>query len=167
MVAIFNECSRSIPSVPGVTCRLGVRPEPAMPEPEPIDQSLAALSNFFVGGATLQQTLDRVVSHAETAVPHAAMTGITMMVDGKPATASFTNPEAPEIDTAQYKTSRGPCLEAFLTRQVIIVNDTHSDDRWREFCRSASDHGVRSTLSLPMAVNEEPTGALNFYSLEP
>src|SRR5206468_2549066 len=42
-----------------------------------------------------------------------------------------------------------------------------ADDRWPEFCATASEHGVRSTLSLPLAVGNEPTGALNLYALTP
>jgi GAF domain-containing protein len=135
-----------------------------MSNPDPIRESFAALSAFFVGGATMQETLDRVTAFAEQAVPESVMTGITMLVDGRPATAVFTDPESPEIDTAQYKTGEGPCLEAFRTQQVQTIEDTESDDRWPEFCRTAADHGVRSTLSMPLAVNGESVGALNFYA---
>src|SRR4051812_31418528 len=109
----------------------------------PIDRSLAASSGFFVGGRTLQETLDRVIGFAEQAIPPSAMTGITMLVEGKPTTASFTNAEAPEIDAAQYKTGAGPCLEAFRAQRIIVIDDTTADDRWPEFCDAAFEHGVR------------------------
>jgi GAF domain-containing protein len=76
----------------------------------------------------------------------------------------FTHAETPEIDTAQYKTGEGPCLEAFRTQKVLTIEDTESEDRWPEFCRTAAQHGVRSTLSMPLAVNGEGVGALNFYA---
>jgi GAF domain-containing protein len=134
---------------------------------DPLRESLAALSGFFVGGATVRDTLFRVTELAERAVPQSAMTGITMLVEGKPATAVFTNGEAPEIDSAQYKTGEGPCLEAFRSQQVVIIESTESDDRWPDFCVTAIEHGVRSMLSLPLAANGEAVGALNFYALSP
>jgi hypothetical protein len=36
------------------------------------------------------------------------MAGITMLVDGKPGTGVFTDPEAPDIDRSPYDSGRGP-----------------------------------------------------------
>ena len=135
---------------------------------EPLERSLAALSRFFVGDGTLQDTLTRVAQYAEEAVPAAAMTGITMLVEGRARTAVFTDSEAPEIDTAQYETGIGPCLDAFRHKEVFVIHDTSKeDDRWGPFNEAAAAHGVRSTLSIPLIANHEGVGALNFYAREP
>jgi GAF domain-containing protein len=134
---------------------------------EPLENSLAALSRFFVGDGTLQDTLTRVAQYAEQAVPAASMTGITMLVEGRARTAVFTDDTAPEIDTVQYETGVGPCLDAFRHKQVFVIDDTTKDDRWGPFNEAAAAHGIRSTLSIPLVANYEGVGALNFYAPEP
>jgi GAF domain-containing protein len=134
---------------------------------EPLARSLSALSRFFVGDGTLHETLTRVAGYAEEAVPAAAMTGITMLVEGRARTAVFTDEGAPEIDSAQYETGIGPCLDSFRHRKVFRIDDTTTDQRWAAFSNAAAAHGVRSTLSIPMVANHEGVGALNFYSKTP
>ena len=141
--------------------------EPVIAPHEPLARSLSALSRFFVGDGTLQDTLARVAEHAQEALPATAMTGITMLVDGRAKTAVFTDDTAPEIDSAQYETGTGPCLDAFRHRQIFRIDDTTKDDRWPVFCEAAAAHGVRSTLSIPLVANHEGLGALNLYSRTP
>ncbi len=134
---------------------------------DPLVRSLAALSRFFVGDGSLQETLHRVTALAEEAIPAADMTGITMVVEGRAKTAVFTDDEAPEIDAAQYETGIGPCLDAFRHQEVLTIDDTVKDERWAPFSEAAAAHGVRSTLSLPLVANHEGLGALNFYARTP
>ena len=87
-----------------------------------------------------------------------------MLVEGKARTAVFTDDAAPEIDSAQYETGIGPCLDSFRHQEVFTIADTTTDDRWPPFCEAALSYGIRSTLSIPMVANHEGVGALNFYS---
>lgn len=134
---------------------------------EPLARSLSALSRFFVGDGTLQDTLLRVAEHAEEALPATAMTGITMLVDGRAKTAVFTDETAPEIDSAQYETGIGPCLDSFRHRRTFRIDDTTKDDRWTAFSEAAAAYGIRSTLSIPLVANHEGLGAMNLYSRTP
>ena len=67
---------------------------------ESLSQSIEAMSRFFVGDATLGETLTRVSELAGRAVGSADMVGITMLVEGCPGTAVFTEDVAPQIDSA-------------------------------------------------------------------
>jgi GAF domain-containing protein len=131
---------------------------------EPWTQGLAALSSYFVGGATLHETLTKVSALAVETVPHADMVGITMIVEGQARTAVFTDEEAVEIDDAQYSTGQGPCVDAFAHGVSHRIEATRQPGRWPDFRRSAAAHGVLSTLSLPLIVDQQPVGAMNFYS---
>jgi len=132
---------------------------------DPLAASLAALTNFFVGDERLDQTVQRMVELAEDAVTNSSMCGITMLVEGRPRTAFFSNAEAPDIDTAQYSNDDGPCLHAFRTTETVRVDSLHDETRWRPFCERALAHGIHSTLSLPMVTDgRDAIGALNFYS---
>jgi GAF domain-containing protein len=131
---------------------------------DPVRDGLASLSCFFIGESSMGETLQRVVDLATAAVPPAAYTGITMLLDDKVATSVFSDPEVPEIDQAQYSSGMGPCLDAFRDGEVHVIASTEHDERWPEFSRVAFAHGIRSTLSLPLLVGDESVGAMNFYS---
>ncbi len=136
-----------------------------MSSDDPLARSLAALSNFFVGNGTLKETLDRVGHLAQQALPAAEMTGMTMLVEGKARTAVFTEEKAPEIDSAQYETGSGPCLDAWRQGRVVVLDDVAGAvDDYPEFVRAAQAHGVGSVLSLPLAAGDTGLGALNLYA---
>jgi len=132
---------------------------------DPLAASLTALGRFFVGDTRLDQTVQRVVELAVDAVPNADMTGVTMMIEGSVRTAFFTDAEIIEIDQAQYAEDDGPCLHAFRHVETVGIGVLVDDTRWPVFRDRALRHGVRSTLSMPMAATDrDPVGALNFYS---
>jgi len=133
----------------------------------PLAASLAALSRFFVSDSTMQETLDRVADLCRQAVPAAAFVGITMMVEHQPRTAVFTDPASPEIDQSQYEIDEGPCLDAFRAGVINRIFDTLDDGPWPAFRAAAVDHGIRSTLSLPLSIERRNVGALNLYSPVP
>jgi GAF domain-containing protein len=131
---------------------------------DPWAESLAALSQYYVAGATLDDTLNRVIDLAQQTVPNADFVGITMVVEGRERTAVYTDPASPEIDQTQYDSGEGPCVAAFASAQTQVVDSTRTEERWPQFCRAALDHGILSTLSLPMVVETQSVGAMNFYS---
>jgi GAF domain-containing protein len=131
---------------------------------DPERSAFQALTDVVVFDETLDTTLQRVADLATREVADCDMAGITLIRDGKPVTAVFTDAAAPEIDTAQYDTGVGPCLQAFSTNAVLRIDDTRTDQRWQEFATAAAAHGVLSTLSLPLMVGSNALGALNLYS---
>jgi len=131
---------------------------------DPIRDGLATLSRFFIGDSTMGDTLQRVVELAALAVPPAAYTGISMLVDDRVTTSVFSDPDVVEIDQAQYNAGTGPCLDAFRDGKVYRIPSTEHDERWPEFCRTALQYGIQSTLSLPLLVGDDSVGALNLYS---
>jgi GAF domain-containing protein len=133
---------------------------------ESFDRGIAALTGFFVDDGTLGDTLLRV-SGLACEVSSADLGGITLLVEGKPTTGVFTDPEAPDIDEAQYLSGKGPCLDAFRTRRPHRIESVTDDDRWPEFAKMAADHGIVTTLSLPLVAHDEALGALNLYARTP
>lgn len=138
-----------------------------MDNAESFEATIAALSRLFVGDATFEETLQRVIDLAVAGVPDADVVGVTMLVDGKPTTAVFTDDVGPVVDAAQYETGIGPCLDAFRSLEPVRVDDTEKEERWAAFCEAAAAHGLRSVLSMPLVVSNEGMGTLNFYSRTP
>ncbi len=89
------------------------------------------------------------------------------MPNEDPLSRSVHRRRAPEIDSAQYETGIGPCLDAFRHQEVFRIDDTTKDDRWPPFSEAAAAHGIHSTVSLPLVANHEGLGALNLYSRSP
>ena len=134
-----------------------------MPGNSAMQEGLSALSQFFIDDGTLGDTLLRVAELACEVSP-AGMAGITMLVDGRPRTGVFTDPEAPDIDNSQYDSGHGPCLDAFRDQQVYRIDSIVDEQRWPEFTREAAAHGISATLSTPILARGESIGALNLYS---
>lgn len=129
-------------------------------------EAFLAVSRFFVDDGTLGDALLHVSQLACQVAP-ADMAGITLLVEGKPRTGVFTDPDAPEIDEAQYSTGQGPCLDAFRHKEVFRIDSTAEETRWPDFARECAAHGIASTLSIPIVARDEGLGALNLYSHEP
>jgi GAF domain-containing protein len=131
-----------------------------------LEQAVASLSQYFVGDQTLNVTLHRVAELSMLALPQVTHAGITLLVNGRPDTAVFTHPEVLEIDQAQYRTGKGPCLDAFYNGVPCVIDSTLETGDWQDFRDSAARHGVLSSMSLPLIANAGPIGALNMYSEE-
>jgi GAF domain-containing protein len=127
-------------------------------------EALLGLSHTSVADGNVELLLGRIAELATVQLGGCAMAGVTLMGENGPTTAVFTDQAAPDIDAAQYRTGSGPCLDAFRDGTILRIDDTNLDDRWPEFCVAAKQHGVRSTLSLPLRTENEPIGALNLYS---
>ncbi len=131
--------------------------------------ALYALSQFVISKMSMGETLLRVSHLTTEALPAADMAGITLLGEnGRPVTGVFTDPEAPEIDAAQYASGRGPCLDSWRLGKIVRLDDL--DDAagdYPEFVAAARSHGVRSTLSLPLVAGDDAAGALNLYSRTP
>jgi GAF domain-containing protein len=132
----------------------------------PLTASLGALARFFVGDGSAEETLTRVAELSVEALEPVTLAGITMPIEGRPRTAVFTDDLAPEIDRAQYDQGEGPCLAAFEERRITAIESTREDGAWPAFRAAAAAHGVGSTLSLPLVVDDTAVGALNLYARE-
>jgi GAF domain-containing protein len=135
--------------------------------PDHLSEGIAELSRLLVNEEALDDTLQRVSDLACRYVGGADVAGVTLLRDGKPSTTVYTDPTSPQIDSAQYETGIGPCLEAFRQQQVFRVDSTVDDEQFPAFSQAAAEHGIQSTLSLPLGVRGNGIGALNLYSKQP
>src|SRR5205085_6611619 len=111
----------------------------------------------------LEARLHRVAELACVTLSDCDMAAMTLVRSGRPSTPVCTDEVTREIDQAQYDADSGPCLDAYRHQQVFRIASTRSEQRWPNFVRAAADHGILSTLSLPLG-NGAPMGALNLYS---
>jgi GAF domain-containing protein len=129
---------------------------------------LASLTRLMVDEETLEETLARVAYLACSGPIDANNAGVTLQRERGPATAAYHGDAALPLDQAQYDDDDGPCLTAFRTGEVVVVGKvSQTADRWPAFAASAANHGIQSSLSLPLTVRDEIVGALNMYSSTP
>jgi GAF domain-containing protein len=136
--------------------------------PDDLLESLVALTELMANDESLVGTLERVAGIACRAVPSCESAGVTLAQDGLPITPAFSGAAAPAIDQAQYDDGVGPCLLAYRERRVVVCPDTFDvAEEWPAFAQAAADHGIRSSLSLPLVLRDRGLGALNLYASTP
>jgi GAF domain-containing protein len=126
------------------------------------DQVFAQLGTFVLGEQPLSQILERVVHLASEMLPGSAEASITLLTDDRPSTLAFTGEVAVALDERQYEDESGPCLTCARTGQTVVIPDMTAETRWPRYVESAREHGVRSSMSVPL-VQRTIAGALNYY----
>ena len=115
----------------------------------------------------LDRVLDRLTESARSVIPAAVAASVTLLVDEDQTawTPAATDEAAVAIDKLQYVTGQGPCLEAARTGRAVRIGIDDIHDRWPAFAAAADDVGMRSYLSAPLVLGDEPVlGALNTYA---
>jgi GAF domain-containing protein len=138
-------------------------PEAGVERPE-LSTALSRMAGVVLSEETMEAVLSLVVSLAQSTLPHTDGASISLIRTGQFETANATSDEVRAVDKRQYRTGKGPCVEAM--RHGVQVNANLSDerDRWPEFVAATLDAGFGSVLSTPLNSGERPFGALNLYS---
>ena len=93
--------------------------------------------------------------------------GITVIREDKATTVAASDKRTTALDEIQYGNGDGPCLHSARTREVVVIEDARADTRWRDYhARAADEHGLRSSLSMPLELGDDAAGALNLYTFE-
>ena len=87
---------------------------------------------------------------------------MTIIERGRAVTVGSTSDVAQALDDAQYGAGDGPCLTAARERVLVRIDDIATEGRWPDFARRAADHGVLSSLSVPLELaGEDVAGGFN------
>src|SRR5581483_8106462 len=111
-----------------------------MTDPEDLTTAVRTLSRLLLAEETLETTLDRVASLACRTLAPCDLASVTLVANGRPTTPAHTSPEVDELDRAQYRSQRGPCLEAYDVRQVVRRNIADGRSGWPEFTAAAESY---------------------------
>jgi GAF domain-containing protein len=87
------------------------------------------------------------------------------LIDGhQKVTVVSTGQLALQLDEVQYTTGVGPCLHAATTGELTEIPDTRTETRWAGYTWRAVEHGNLSSLSVPLFIDDDLSGALNIYA---
>jgi GAF domain-containing protein len=123
----------------------------------------ADLSAIVLDSQPLGAVLRRIADLAVKTIPGAEDVSVTLIERGKPKTVAFSGELAVTLDERQYEAGFGPCMDAALTGQTILL-DTHDEQgSYPEFSRQARRQGIRHVLSVGMPTLHRTSGGLNIY----
>lgn len=139
--------------------------------PAELLDSVRELSSLLISEETLKTALDRVTKLSKEAIPGTEAVGITLVRGGESRdvanaaeTAAYSDERVVPIDEAQYETKQGPCLQAIQDNETFTIDDLEQEQRWPLFREKAFEKGLRSSMSIPLAVGDRTIGALNMYA---
>jgi GAF domain-containing protein len=139
------------------------------PQPANAAEALERLGRLSLRELSMDSLLQTVAELAKTVMPGNPEASVTLLVRDKPSTVVSTGQLAVDLDETQYERGHGPCLHAARTGELTEIADTRADSRWRDYSRRAAEAGNLSSLSVPLAIDEDEqvSGALNLYAREP
>ena len=123
----------------------------------------SALLTLLLSTSSVEAFMSELATLAADVIVPPASCGITARTNGHATTVATSDIRASQVDEVQYGANEGPCLESLNTGAVIDVPDLLADTRWPHYRPHALQHGVRSSLSIPITVGETTLGALNLY----
>jgi GAF domain-containing protein len=109
--------------------------------------------------------LKRLCKAAARALP-ASGVGISLMDRaGFTGVVAASDPESTIIEEMQFTLGEGPCHEAHVTRQPVLVPDLAEagPDRWPAYAAAASDRDVGAVFSFPVQIGAAQLGAMDVY----
>lgn len=127
-------------------------------------EALAALGKVLLTNRVLHGDLQRIVTVAERSVPGCDGASVALAFEGRARTSAATDKVVLELDLAQHESDEGPCLLALREARPVRLDLIDGDTPFSTFAERAAQAGVRSSLSLPVVVDEEVVGTLNLYS---
>jgi transcriptional regulator with GAF, ATPase, and Fis domain len=68
-----------------------------------------------------------------------------------------------QVEQVQTETGEGPCVQAHLTGQQVIIDDLTVDQAFPRFTPKALAAGIRAVYSVPLQVADVRLGAFNLY----
>lgn len=133
-------------------------------QPEPITGALQRLQSLLLSVENIAEFLQELAEVAAGVVDPPASCGITAQRDGQPITVASSDELARILDEGQYDTGGGPCLHAMHTGHPTYIADVSAERRWSGYMSIAREHGLQSSLSLPLAAHGGTVGAMNMYA---
>jgi GAF domain-containing protein len=129
--------------------------------------AFAEIAQNFRSRHAPQQTLDEIVGTAVAVIDGCEFAGVMIVGPGRQISSPASSaPVVRSCDNAQLAFREGPCLAAATDEKVVRVDDLSRDLRWPRFAAAATELGMGSMLSVPLATDRDRIGALNLYSCQ-
>jgi GAF domain-containing protein len=133
---------------------------PAVPPYEAFDD----LAGLIVSDHSLDSVMTAISVVGKRLLPDVTEVSVTLLRGGQAETVASTGTLAVQMDERQYARGDGPCLTAAKQGELVLLQDAASTEQWPEYAALAREHGVGSSLSVPVKMPEPVNAGLNLYS---
>lgn len=131
-----------------------------------ISRTVNSLAELRFSELTLDSLLGHIGRFGVEVLEGWEAAGTSLVEGDRVATFGMTDDRVRDIDQAQYDQGIGPCVDAIMNSDSFYYDGTDVEPRWRQFAEAAGSEGIYSVLSVPLQLDGETVGALNFYSGE-
>jgi hypothetical protein len=135
------------------------------------DSAVLQLQDILIGAESVDGFLDGLAAFAAATLTGLAGNGIECAVTLKrhrhTATVAGSSPRAVELDQIEQAVGDGPCIRALFTMAPELLDDVRTDGRWPEYQKQLAEHGVYTTLGVPLDIGEGASAAINFFGPAP
>jgi GAF domain-containing protein len=133
--------------------------------PDELTTVFAHLHGMLLPTQDATTAVSRLARAVQQMIPSAAGAGVSLFDEhGAPVSTGATDTLVEAADQLQYKLGQGPCLSAWATGELQLVEDTTTDTRWAAWQAAAAEAGIRSVLSIPMTYRGRSRGAMKVYA---
>jgi hypothetical protein len=114
-------------------------------------------------------SLRRLCSAAERAMSASGAGVSVIAVDGMRGVAAVSEPAYEPLEELQFALGEGPCLDAFTSRQPVLVPDLSDGavGRWPGYAPALYGLGVQAVFAFPLQIGAARLGALDVFRIEP
>ena len=105
-----------------------------------------------------------LVELSRTSIRAADGVSVSLMRHGVLSTVAASDQTIMAMDSYQYATGEGPCVDASVQGHWFHAESLDAEDRWPSFTPRARALGIKAILSSPLRASDRPVGALNIYS---
>lgn len=129
--------------------------------------SFAEIARELYSAQTVKETLERIVTSSVHTIEGCSGAGVSFVQGDQIVTPVWTEQRVYDVDSMQYSTGQGPCLDAISEGSTYYARDLKADTRWPVFGPMAAAAGMRSLLSFCLfgaTAGETTLGSLNLYS---
>jgi GAF domain-containing protein len=133
--------------------------------PDELTTVFAHLHGMLLPVQDATTAVSRLARAVQQMIPSAAGAGVSLFDEhGVPVSTAATDALVEAADGLQYELGQGPCLSAWATGDLQLVEDTTTDTRWTGWQAAAAEAGIRSVLSIPMVYRGHSRGAMKVYA---
>lgn len=131
-------------------------------------EALARLAESLHGQDSVDATLGRLLQAATSALG-CSEAGVIFTGRGQRIeTVAATSDLVAKLDLIQLELGEGPDIDVLDDdRQLVVVDDTHRDERWPAWGAKVAAAGIRSMLGVRLRTDGRVMGSLNFYDPAP
>lgn len=105
-----------------------------------------------------------VVALARATISGADGVSVSLLRHSRLATVAASDQTISDMDSDQYATGEGPCVDASINGHWFHVESLDQETRWPSFTPRAKKLGINAILLTPLMAHSQPVGALNIYS---